>query len=80
MYYLTILKKDAREIGYLVAESPFRDSKEQDEHIDIRLDQTTEEEAVLEATKFVERHRLTYWEVHHVVQVAGCHITNGDWD
>jgi hypothetical protein len=35
---------------------------------------------VLEATKFVERHNLTYWEVHRVTQVAGCHITNGDWD
>jgi hypothetical protein len=44
------------------------------------LDQSTEEEAVLEATKFVERHNLTYWEVHRVVQIAGCHITNGDWD
>jgi len=80
MFFLTILKKDARRIGYLVAESPFRDSKEQDEHIDIRLDQSTEADAVLEATKFVERHNLSYWEVHCVVQVAGCHLTNGDWE
>ena len=80
MYFLTILKKDARRIGYLVAESPFRDSKEQDEHIDIRLDQPTEEEAVREATRFVEMYNLTYWEVHRITQVAGCPITNGDWD
>ena len=79
MFFLTILKKDARQIGYLVAENPFRDSKEQDEYIDIRLDQPTEDDAVREALALVERHQLEYWEVFRVVQVKGCHLTNGPW-
>ena len=77
MFFLTILKKDARQIGYLVAENPFRDNKEQDEYIDIRLDQPTEEAAIHEATAFVLRHQIKYWEVHRIVQVAGCDLTNG---
>jgi len=77
MYYLTILAKDARQIGYLVAESPFRDRGEQDQFVDIRLDKPTEAEAIFEATKLAERHQLEYWEVFRVIQVAGCHLTNG---
>ena len=80
MYYLTLLKRDAREMGYLVAESPFRDPKEQqDEYIDIRLDQPTEEAAIHEASTLAKRYELEYWEVFHITQIGGCPLTNGDY-
>ncbi len=55
---------------YLVPENPFRDRKENDEYIDIRLDATEESEAVGIATEMAEKHQLTYWEVSKIVQVA----------
>ena len=78
MYYLTILKKSALEIGYLLAESPFRDSREQDEYVDIRLQATNEADARRIAAEMVEKHRLTYWELHHIVQIGGCPLALGE--
>ena len=77
MFFLTILVKDAQRLGYLVAGNPLRDRGEQDEFVDIRLDDGTEEEAAATATTLAEKYNLEYWELFRIVQVRGCHLTNG---
>ena len=59
-------------MGYLVAANPLRDRGELDEFVDIRLDDTTESQAVDTVVNLAERHNLTYWELFRVVSVRGC--------
>jgi hypothetical protein len=77
MFFLTILVKDARRLGYLVAGNPLRDRGEQDEFVDIRLDDSSEETALVTATTLAEKYQLEYWELFRVVPVRGCHLVNG---
>lgn len=67
-------------MGYLIAENPLRDSKEVDEHIDIRLEGVnTVEEAKEYATETAKKYQLQYWELTQIVHITGWDFTSGDW-
>lgn len=78
MFILTILAKDARRLGYLVAANPLRDPGEQDQFVDLRLEAATEEDALQKAEQMAAEHALGFWELLRVSHIKGCSLIFGE--